>query len=245
MDMTNLDKHISSQFNEELERLRTMFLTMGGNVEEQLSNAIKAAVDSDSKLAHDVMAAGVKVNTLEKRIDAECNRIIVRRQPTAGDLRLMHVILKAVSDLERVGDEAERIASVAMDTFSGTQQTNLLSSLESMGRHVLTVLHDTLDSFSRMDSETAATIHLEDKKIDREYESVMRLLMTYMMEDPRSIPKVLNVVWAARSLERIGDRCQNITEFVIFLVKGIDVRHTDFKQVHEEARGNKAQDQDD
>lgn len=238
MDITNLDKHISSKFNEDLTRLRTMFLNMGGIVERQLKHALQAAIESDSRLAHEVMSEGHQVNLLEKRIDAECNRIIARRQPTAVDLRLMHVILKAVSDLERVGDEAERIAAVAMESFSGTQQTNLLASLESMGRHVLTVLHDTLDAFSRMDSETAATIHLEDKKIDREYESVMRLLMTYMMEDPRSIPKVLNVVWAARSLERIGDRCQNITEFVIYLVKGVDVRHTDFKQVEDEAKGD-------
>lgn len=236
MDMRNLDKHISSQFNEDLEHLRTMFLTMGGIVEEQLTKALQAAAESDSKLAQEVIGAGRRVNQLEKRIDAECNRIIVKRQPAAGDLRLMHVILKAVSDLERVGDEAERIAAVAMDTFSSSQQSNLLVSLENMGQRVVTMLHNTLHAFSRLDSEAAALLYKEDKKIDREYESVMRLLMTHMMEDPRSIPKILNVVWAARSLERIGDRCQNITEFVIYLVKGVDVRHTSFGTVEEEAR---------
>lgn len=236
MDM-HLDKHISKQFNEELERLRKLFLTMGGIVEQQLSNALKAAVSGDSKLAQEVLSAGRGVNDLEKRIDAECNRIIVRRQPTAGDLRLMHVILKAVSDLERVGDDAEKIARVAMESFVGSQQTNLLANLESMGQHVLSILHDTLHAFSRSDSEEAAKIHMEDKKIDRQYEAVMRLLMTYMMEDPRSIPKILHVVWAARSLERIGDRCQNITEFVIYLVKGVDVRHSEEGVIEKAARG--------
>ncbi|WLD57805.1 phosphate signaling complex protein PhoU [Salinispirillum sp. LH 10-3-1] len=239
MDAMNLNTHISSQFNEELERVRNQVLAMGGMVEQQLEDALRASVKSDSDLARRVLSSDVKINELEMLIDAECTRIIAKRQPTAGDLRLMLVVMKAVSDLERIGDEAQRIARVALESYNNSQQQDLLASVDNMGQHVLSVLHDTLDAFARMDIDAALRVHQEDRKIDREYENVMRLLMTYMMEDARSIPKILNVMWAVRSLERIGDRCQNVLEYVMYMVKGKDLRHTDPETMEEALHGKK------
>lgn len=236
MDAMNLNTHISSKFNEELELVRNEVLAMGGMVEQQVQDALSAAVNSDSELAHHVLASDEKVNDIELRIDEDCSRIIAKRQPTAGDLRLMLVVMKAIGDLERIGDEAERIAKVALDSFNNKQQQDLLVNVDNLGRHVLSMLRDTLDAFARMDVNAALKVHQEDKRIDKEYEALMRLLMTYMMEDPRSIPKILNVMWAVRSLERIGDRCQNVCEYLMYLVKGEDVRHADFEEMEERVR---------
>ena len=226
MDKLNLTKHISSQFNEEIELVRNHIMAMGGLIEQQLSDALNAASTSNAELAQQVIANDLVVNEWEIRIDAECTRIIAKRQPTASDLRLIMAIIKAISDLERIGDEAERIAKVALESFSSAQQ-DLLVNLDNMGRHVAQMLHEVLDAFARMDMEAALAVYKEDKKVDREYEAITRQLMTYMMEDPRSIPKIMNVLWSARALERIGDRCKNIAEYVISFVKGRDVRHTD------------------
>ena len=172
------------------------------------------------------------VNRMEVQIDEACTRIIAKRQPAASDLRLVLAIIKTITDLERIGDEAERIANVALESFDKAQQ-EFLFSVESMGRKATAMLTDVLDAFARMDAEAAFKVHKVDKKLDKEYEAVTRQLMTYMMEDPRSIPKVMDVIWSVRSLERIGDRCKNIAEYVIYFVKGKDVRHTseaDIKQ---------------
>ncbi|WKE64698.1 phosphate signaling complex protein PhoU [Gallaecimonas kandeliae] len=224
MDNLNLSKHISGQFNQELEHVRNMVLTMGGLVEKQLDDAIRAVHDRDAVLAEKVIEGDRQVNAMEVAIDEECTRIIARRQPAASDLRLVVAIIKTIADLERIGDTAERIAKIALASYSG-QQITLLVSLESMAHHVLKMVRDTLDAFARMDVDAALSLHAEDARVDREYESLFRELMTYMMEDPRSIPKILEVMWAARALERIGDRCQNICEYIIYFVKGKDVRH--------------------
>lgn len=240
MDTMNLNTHISSKFNEELELVRNEVLAMGGMVEQQVADALKAASDSDSELAHHVLSSDARINEIEMRIDEDCSRIIAKRQPTAGDLRLMLVVMKAIGDLERIGDEAERIAKVALESFNNKQQKELLSSVDNLGSHVLSMLRDTLDAFARMDVEAALRVHQEDRRIDKEYENLMRLLMTYMMEDSRSIPKILNVMWAVRSLERIGDRCQNVCEYIMYLVKGTDVRHTDYDEMEERVRDDDA-----
>ncbi|EKE74912.1 phosphate signaling complex protein PhoU [Gallaecimonas xiamenensis] len=224
MDNMNLSKHISGQFNQELEHVRNMVLTMGGLVEKQLDDAIRAVHDRDTVLAEKVIDGDRQVNAMEVAIDEECTRIIAKRQPAASDLRLVIAIIKTIADLERIGDTAERIAKIAQGSFE-TQQMTLLVSLESMAHHVLKMVRDTLDAFARMDVDAALALHAEDVRVDREYESLFRELMTYMMEDPRSIPKVIEVMWAARALERIGDRCQNICEYIIYFVKGKDVRH--------------------
>ena len=221
----NLNKHISGRFNKELENVRNHVLSMGGLVEQQLNLALDAINDNDAEKARKVSENDYKVNAMEVNIDEECTRIIAKRQPAASDLRLVVAIAKTIADLERIGDEAERIARVALDSFKKDQQ-DLLVNLENMGRQVSKMLHDVLDAFARMDAQRAFEVHKEDVKIDREYEALTRQIMTYMMEDPRSIPKIMDLIWSVRSLERIGDRCQNIAEYVIYFVNGKDIRHT-------------------
>ena len=221
----NINKHISGRFNQELENVRNHVLNMGGLVEQQLSSALDAVSRNDAELAQKVRQNDYKVNAMEVSIDDECTRIIARRQPAASDLRLVIAIAKTIADLERIGDKAERIAKVALDSFTKDQQ-DLLVNIENMGRQVLKMLHDVLDAFARMDVQRAFEVHKEDAKVDREYEAITRQIMTYMMEDPRSIPKIMDLVWSVRSLERIGDRCQNIAEYIIYFVNGKDIRHT-------------------
>ena len=225
MDNLQLGRHISGQFNEDLERVINNVMHMGGLVEKQLTDALTAVDTTDIGLAKQVLSNDYQVNAYEVSIDDECTRIIAKRQPAAGDLRLIMAIVKTIADLERIGDEAEKIARVALESFSSSQQ-DLLVNLDNLGRRVLEFLQLSLDAFTRMDVDTAIKIHQMDDKINREYEALIRQLMTYMMEDPRSIPQVMTVIWSARALERIGDRCQNICEYIIYFVKGKVVRHT-------------------
>ncbi len=228
MDNMNLNKHISGQFNTELEAVRNNVLAMGGLVEQQLSDALVAIHDQDHDLARRIVETDLQVNNMEISIDEECTRIIAKRQPTASDLRLILMISKTVTDLERMGDVADKLARMVLNT-KGSQAP--LVSIENMGRQAIKMLHDALDAFARMDVEAAIQLYHDDDKIDRQYESIIRELMTYMMEDPRTIPQVLEVLWAARSIERIGDRCQHISDYIIYCVKGKDVRHTKISDV--------------
>jgi len=225
VDNVNVGRHISGQFNEDLERVINHVMQMGGLVEKQLSESLQAVYEADQDLAKKVQQNDYQINALEVSIDDECTRIIAKRQPAAGDLRLIMAVVKTIADLERIGDEAQKIAKVAMESFS-SEQKDMLLNLDNLGRHVLEFLQATLDAFTRMDFDAAVKIHKSDNKIDREYEALMRQLMTYMMEDPRSIPRIMSVIWSARALERIGDRCQNICEYIIYFVKGKVVRHT-------------------
>ena len=218
-------RHISGQFNEDLERVINLVMQMGGIVEKQLNDALTSVSEADEALAKIVLRNDYQVNNLEVTIDDECTRIIAKRQPAAGDLRLIMAIIKTIADLERIGDEATKIAKVTLESLTNKHK-DLLLNLDNLGRRVLEGLQDTLDAFTRMDVDDAIALHKSDVKIDREYEALMRQLMTYMMEDPRSIPQVMSVIWSARALERIGDRCQNICEYIIYFVKGKDVRHT-------------------
>lgn len=225
MDSLNISRHISGQFNEDLERVINLVMQMGGLVEKQLNEALLSVSQADEELAKKVLSNDYQVNNLEVVIDDECTRVIAKRQPAAGDLRLVMAIIKTIADLERIGDEATKIAEVTLQSLS-SQHKELLLNLDNLGRRVLECLQLTLDAFTRMDVEAAIKIHKMDEKIDREYEAIMRQLMTYMMEDPRSIPQVMTVIWSARALERIGDRCQNVCEYIIYFVKGKVVRHT-------------------
>lgn len=225
MDNLNIGRHISGQFNEDLERVINHVMQMGGLVEKQLSDALTSVYEGDEELAKRVHANDYQVNNLEVSIDDECTRIIAKRQPAAGDLRLIMAIVKTIADLERIGDEAEKIAEVTLQSL-GKDHKDLLQNLDNLGRRVLETLQTTLDAFTRMDVNAAIKTHRTDDKIDREYEALMRQLMTYMMEEPRSIPQIMTVIWSARALERIGDRCQNICEYIIYFVKGKVVRHT-------------------
>ncbi|NMP14905.1 phosphate signaling complex protein PhoU [Thalassotalea sp. Y01] len=236
--MENIDtgRHISGQFNQELDAVRNHVMTMGGLVEQQLKDALRSVHESDIELAQKVLSSDYKINKLEVDIDEECTRIIAKRQPAASDLRLVMVIIKTIADLERIADEAEKIAKVALEQFSAKQQ-DLLLSLENLGQLTLSTLHETLDAFTRMDFDAAVKVHQSDNRIDRAYEALMRQLMTYMMEDPRSIPSIMSVIWSARALERIGDRCQNVCEYVIYFVKGKVIRHISDEDVAKDLLG--------
>ncbi len=239
MENTKLGHHISQQFEEELQDIRTRVMTMGGLVEKQLSDALMALSDMNSELAEVVVTNDYKINALEVSIDEECTQILARRQPTASDLRLVIAVIKTITDLERIGDEAERVARMALHFAEAGGDRKMLVGILHLGELVRGMLHGALDAFARMDTEAAINVAREDPKADREYESILRELITYMMEDPRAIPNVVNIMWSARALERIGDRARNICEYVIYLVKGKDVRHTSLDKVESEARNRK------
>ncbi len=236
MDNLKLGQHISQQFNEELEDIRTRVMYMGGIVEQQLVDAIKALITMDVSLAEVVITNDYKVNALEVSIDEECTQILARRQPAASDLRLVMSVIKTITDLERIGDEAERIGRMALHFAEKGGENKMLAGIVHMGDLVTRQLHNALDTFARTDSEAAVKVAREDKKVDQEYETILRNLMTYMMEDPRTIPILVDMMWSARALERIGDRSRNICEYVIYLVKGKDVRHTSVDKVADDAR---------
>jgi len=237
MDKINLGHHISQQFNAELEDIRTRVLAMGGLVEQQLADALTAVMDENNELADEVIGNDLKVNAMEVGIDEDCSRVVARRQPAASDLRLIMTVIKTITDLERIGDQAERVARIALRLSGGREHSNQYVDLVHLGNHVRQLLHDALDAFARMDPEAALQVAREDMNVDKEYESLMRMLITYMMEDPRTITRSLDVLWAARALERIGDHARNICEYVIYMVKGKDVRHVPLEQMEEEVRG--------
>ena len=235
MDKLNIGHHISRQFNEELENVRSQMLKMGGMVEEQLGQAVRALVETDAKLALEVVENDYRVNALEVSIDEECTRIVARRQPAASDLRLVMAVIKTITDLERIGDEAKRVARMVAEEMNGTLNQEMRQELEHMGSLVRDMLRRVLDAFARMDVDTALEVVHQDTKVDAKYGSITRHLMTYMAEDARSIPLMLNILWAARAMERMGDRCQNIAEYIFYLVYGRDIRHISLDDVVAEA----------
>jgi phosphate transport system protein len=237
MNTPTYRQHISSQFNAELEDIRQRVLAMGGLVEQQIADATKALIEGDGSLGEIVRRNDYKVNQMEVLIDEECNRILARRQPTASDLRLIVAVIKTITDLERIGDEAEKIAIMAADLASQERSGAALVEIGHMSRHVSQMVHDALDAFARMDPEAALAVAREDQSVDREYEALMRQCITFMMEDPRTIRRVMDLIWSVRALERIGDHAKNIGEYTIYLVKGKDVRHISLEDMEREVRG--------
>ncbi|MDH5517173.1 MAG: phosphate signaling complex protein PhoU [Gammaproteobacteria bacterium] len=231
------NKHISQQFNVELEDVKNKVMTMGGLVETNVKNAITALVDGNVELGERVVNEDFKVNALEVSIDEQCMQIIARRQPTASDLRLVMMIVKTITDIERIGDEAEKIARMAIELADMERPKDQYREIKHLGDHVRKMLHDSLDAFARTDIEAALDCAAEDEKIDAEYEAAVRQMITLMMEDTRNVRRVLNTLWSARALERIGDHSKNICEYVIYMVKGRDVRHTTLEQMQQEALG--------
>jgi phosphate transport system protein len=233
MQTSDLSDHISRRFNQDIEELRSQVLTMGGLVESQLTKAIAALVSGDSELGLQVANDDYKVNDLEVSIDEECSRILATRAPAASDLRLIVAIIKTITDLERIGDEAEKIGFLASRLAAMDRPSNSYRELKTLGNHVLHMLRDAMNAFARLDVDESFEVVREDEQVDEEYETIQRQCITFMMEDPRSIKRVMNVTWAARSLERIGDHSKNICEYVIYMVQGRDVRHTGISEASE------------
>lgn len=224
-------QHISARFNSELESLRNHMLEMGGKVEQQLQSALDAVIQMDSGLAEQTVSRDSEVNQMEMSIDEECATIIARRQPTASDLRLVVAIIKVNTDLERIGDEAAKVARQAVRIAEAGHSPSNFVEVRHIGARVGEMLRQSLDAFARLDVEQAIGVVKGDKEVDKEYGSAMRSLVTFMMEDPRDIGVILNEMWALRSLERIGDHACNIAEHVVYLVRGLDVRHGRLKEL--------------
>ncbi|MEI6459798.1 MAG: phosphate signaling complex protein PhoU [Pseudomonadota bacterium] len=231
MDATALGPHISRRFNEDLEKLRTHVLQMGGLVEKQMSDAVIALVDANGALADEVTRNDYKVNALEVAIDEECSRILATRSPAASDLRLIVAIIKTITDLERIGDEAEKVGFIAARLAVMERPTDRYREIKNMGRLVHQMLHAALDAFARLDADAALKIVQDDRVVDDEYEAIQRQVITFMMEDPRTITRSLEVLWVSRALERIGDHAKNICEYVVYMVHGKDIRHTSLEEV--------------
>ena len=225
MDNTIINQHISKQFNKEMEDIRNKVLTMGGLVEQQVELATKAFMSCDMESAEKVIQQDHLVNALEKDIDHECTEIMAKRQPAAFDLRMLIATIKIITDLERIGDEAARIAKMTMRMEGADYYQDKYYEIEHLLELVKEMLNGSLDAYARTDTEEVIAITAQDSKVDREYTSITRQLITQMMEDPRNITRALDMLWTARALERIGDHSCNVCEHVIYMVKGKDVRH--------------------
>ncbi|GAB3308133.1 phosphate signaling complex protein PhoU [Haliea atlantica] len=227
LNQDSYKQHISGQFNAELDAVKNHLLEMGGLVEQQVARSVECLLSRDSGVAEDVVATDEAVNDLEISIDEEVSRILARRQPAASDLRLVLAIAKVITDLERIGDEASKIARQAIKAAEEGGQTRTFVEIRHIGAHVGDMLRKALDAFARLDVDQAVEVVVADRDVDAEYATAMRSLVTFMMEDPRTIGPVLGQMWALRSLERVGDHAANIAEHVIYLVRGLNVRHVE------------------
>ena len=235
METADLTHHISRRFNEDLERVRSKVLAMGGFVEQQLQKAITALVEGDSTLGEAVAMDDYQVNNMEVSIDEECSRILATRAPAAGDLRVIVAIIKTITDLERIGDEGEKVGYIASRLATMERPADKYREIKHLGRVVSDMVHDSLDAFARMDVEAALRVARQDRLRRRGVRvDPVRQCITFMMEDPRTIRRALDVMWVVRALERIGDHAKNIGEYVIYMVHGKDIRHTSLDDVERE-----------
>jgi phosphate transport system protein len=231
-----MTEHINKQYDQDLEAIRSRMMQMGGLVEANIRSAIAGYLDGDIPRAEQVIAADAKVNELELAIDGDLGQIIVRRQPAASDLRLILAVSKIVTDLERIGDEATKIARMAREIHAnGTTARPRLVPIGHLSEIAIGMLRRALDAFARLDAAAAARVAGEDAAIDEEFRAIIRQLITFMMEDPRTISTSLQVVWVAKAFERVGDHAKNIAEHVIYVVKGRDVRHIPLAELEREA----------
>jgi len=231
MDTSDLSHHIHSRYNAELEGIRTGVLQMGGLVEQQLQNGVRAVVHGDSRLGEEVARLDHKVNAMEVAIDEDCSRVLATRGPTASDLRLIVAVIKTITDLERIGDETEKLGHAAARLSASDRSADRYRELKHIGELVIDMVHGALDAFARLDTEAALNIARRDRVIDEEYEAIQRQCITFMMEDPRSIRRTLDVLSLARALERVGDHAKNICEYVVYMVLGKDIRHLSIEDV--------------
>ncbi len=223
-----MSEHASKQYDLDLGSIRSRVLAMGGLVESQIRRALDALATGDVALSDEVVAADHRVNAMEVALDGDCSQLIVRRQPAAGDLRMIFAITKTVTDLERIGDEAQKIARMAknIQERGGGTLARPMVEVRHTAEAAISMLRRTLDAFARLDVDTAREVIHDDAAVDTEFRSVLRQLITFMMEDPRTISTALDIVWVAKAIERIGDHAKNMAEYVIYIVEGTDVRHT-------------------
>lgn len=233
METEKFSHHISRRFNEELEHVRSEVLRMGGMVQQHLDVAIQAIVAADSELGLQIAAEDHRINRMEVAIDEECTRILATRSPTAADLRLVIAVIKTITDLERIGDEAQKIATLAARLTVDAHADDEHRQVQVMAGQVQEMLRNALDAFSRVDAGDALAVVEGDRLVDEQYDMIARRCITLMMEDPRSIRRFLDVTWVARALERIGDHAKNISEYVIYVVHGKDIRHVGIDAVKE------------
>lgn len=231
-----LPVHTYKPFDAELEELRSRVLQMGGLIEEQIINAIEALSAGDTELADRVVKQDHRVNAMEVELDEACNQIIARRQPTASDLRMIMTVVKTSTDLERIGDEAEKIGRMTKLLYEGERLTvPRMTEIKHMSNLVLDMLRMALDAFARLDVSAAALVVRQDMEVDGEFRSALRHLITFMMEDPRKISTSIEILFVVKALERIGDHAKNMAEYVVYMVKGKDVRHVSLEEIEREA----------
>ncbi|MEN9783019.1 MAG: phosphate transport system regulatory protein PhoU [Pseudomonadota bacterium] len=233
-----MPEHTLKQFDTELEEIRSRVLQMGGLVEQQIVRAIEALTNGNVGLAREVMGNDHMVNALEVAIDEDCSTVIARRQPAAKDLRMIMTVVKTITDLERIGDEAAKIARMTLSLYSSDRPTvPRAAEIQHVADLALGMLRNALDAFARLDLAVAAKVVRQDEQVDSEFKAILRQLITFMMEDPRTISHALDILFIAKSIERIGDHAKNMSEYVVYLVKGKDVRHTSLETLEREALG--------
>jgi len=225
MAILHLPEHISHQFDKELEDVRSKVLAMGGLVEDHLMKVLDALSRGDADLAEQVVASSSRIDRLEAEIEEDCSEILLRRQPAAIDLRLVLAISKIITDIARAGDEIEKVAQMVINVASVANPKSYYMNVLNMGHQVRRMMYGALDAFARMDSDRALQTAQQVPDVDRESDAIMRQLITYMMEDSRAISRVLDVVLASRSLERVGTHAANICHNVVYVVEGKNVRH--------------------
>ncbi len=230
--------HTLKQFDTELEEIRSRVLQMGGLVEEQITRALEALTSGNAELAREVVKNDHQVNALEVAIDEECSTVIARRQPAAKDLRMIMTVVKTITDLERIGDEAAKIARMTQSIYASDRPTvPRTSEIQHVAEIALGMLRNALDAFARLDLTVAAKVVRQDEQVDKEFVGILRHLITFMMEDPRTISHAIEILFIAKAIERIGDHAKNMSEYVVYLVKGKDVRHTSIEALEREALG--------
>ena len=228
-------EHTFKQYDAELEAVRAKVLEMGGLVEQQIVSALDALVKLDHNLAKEVMENDRRVNALEVQIDEDCSHIIARRQPAAGDLRMVMMMVKTITDLERIGDEATKIARTAQKIYEEDRMYKpRFNEIKAMVALVREMLRTALDGFARLDVSKTVEVARQDEQVDEHFRAAMRQLITFMLEDPRTISMSLEVLFVAKAIERIGDHAKNIAEYVVYMVKGKDVRHTSVQEMERE-----------
>ena len=236
MKPVDLGEHIHQRFDRELDSLRNRVVAMGGLVERQVNDALTALGEQNTELAEYVIRTDHRVNAQEVSIDEDCTYILARRQPAAGDLRMVMAIIKTISDIERIGDESEKIGrvTVRLGNSSFPDDQELIQQINNMGQVVLKILRDSLDAFVRMDVDAAITAARNDEDVDARYVALLQDLMRHMKADPGDLEDFQNLIWVVRALERIGDHSKNICEYIVYLVRGKDVRHTTIDEIEQQ-----------